>query len=309
MMQVDPELFALWTVALVYLERGTEMSGSRRKTGRMLAFFVASVSALGTSTNASGAVVAVPSSAWSSSASFTLAEPQPLAIEVRVDIGGDGEALEDAIKTQLRARISKHPGFEFQPEAGTRLTVRVGWRGVSRADYTVTASAAGSKPLARAEAICELCNSAELLNMVDVQVTSALGQLPPIKADPPATAVEPKATQVPTPSPATPSKRIGPLGWGGLGVFVAGTGMLVAGGVLVSKGKEVVPMALDDERITTKDYRRAGRIWLGVGGTAFVGGAAMILADQLLRRRHRRDITLSPAWSRRMAGFSVRGSF
>lgn len=270
------------------------MSIRLQKPSRMLATFVATGMALAFAHEA----VAKPRVAN--------ATPRALTLEVTVGIGGDGEALETAIANRLRTGIAQGSSYDIQPNADVHLTVDVGWKGESRADYAVVATVANERVLAHAESVCELCNSKELLTMVDAQVATALSELQ--LEEPPPEAKPAPVVSAPEVAPASTAKRVGPLGWGGLALLVAGTGTAVAGGILIGKGKEET-LANDTRLLRSVNYRRPGIIVLSVGTAAALAGGAMFVIDQVRRRPSKREIAMAPVFGFGMAGVALAGKF
>lgn len=78
-------------------------------------------------------------------------------------------------------------------------------------------------------------------------------------------------------------RKIGPLGFAGIGVAVVGVAGVGAGVGLAVKGFEPV----GGTTVRLKDYRTPGNVILGVGGAALIAGVVMIAVDVGKRKKAR----------------------
>ena len=102
---------------------------------------------------------------------------------------------------------------------------------------------------------------------------------------------------------------MGALGGIGIGLMVIGAGGVVGGSVLLSMGNEVELMGGDPTMTDERDYRRPGIGFLAGGTSILVAGAALLIADRIKARRAKKNLSITPALGRNVAGLSLSGRF
>ncbi len=95
-------------------------------------------------------------------------------------------------------------------------------------------------------------------------------------------------------------RKIGPLGFAGIGVAVVGVGGVGAGVGLVVKGFEPIAPTF----VERKNYRTPGTVILAIGGVALIAGVVMIAVDVSKRKKARRSAESRAALRWEGAGFA-----
>jgi hypothetical protein len=106
-------------------------------------------------------------------------------------------------------------------------------------------------------------------------------------------------------------KPIGPMGGVGIGVAAVGLGVLIWGGVELSRG-----VVIDDrgnEQRSLVDHRPRGNALLGVGAASLVVGAVLLGVDLGLRSKQRKQArsktAVAPFFTPQSVGIGVAGQF
>lgn len=160
---------------------------------------------------------------------------------------------------------------------------------------------------------CE-CTTEELLEHVDAGIDAALAGLPaaaPSEPAPPAAVVPAAApTSRPEPGPPEPSpvlakrdgssRRLGSLGRAGVGMTVAGAGLVAAGIALAVQPKQIRGEPGDAE---IRDFRGGGIGAAVSGGVVLATGVALLVVDRVAVRR--RATVWLPVLRPGMAGVSI----
>jgi hypothetical protein len=95
-------------------------------------------------------------------------------------------------------------------------------------------------------------------------------------------------------------RKIGPLGFAGIGLAVGGAAGVGVGVGLAIKGFEpIAPTFLE-----RKNYRTPGNVILAIGGTALIAGVVMIAVDVSKRKKARRAAESRPKVSWQGTGFA-----
>lgn len=106
----------------------------------------------------------------------------------------------------------------------------------------------------------------------------------------------------PIPQPAPPSPGLGTLGKTGVGLLVGGTAVFAAGlGLAIAK-----PPANPDNPLVVQPTRPVGYALVGVGASALISGAVLLILD---RRKQRRVVQLAPLMRPGTAGLLLVGRF
>lgn len=221
----------------------------------------------------------------------------------------------------LRGWIARH-SLETAKARIPSLTGQEQWIAVAvdgaTYDYRVSAVAMrnGESVGPVSEPVACVCNSDELLALVDARIAAAAEEL---VVDAPAPEPEPSSMdadaepsqpsegepEVPTFEPDRDARRrLGPLGWSGVGLGILGAGALGAGVALVLRPDRPRQVGGSLEHQSTHPPGIAMTIG---GGVAFVTGVALLVVDRV---RHReRLVMLQPTVDSRWLGLSIDGRF
>ena len=106
-------------------------------------------------------------------------------------------------------------------------------------------------------------------------------------------------------------KPIGPMGGVGIGVAAVGLGVLIWGGVELSRG--VVIDGLENEQRRLIDHRPRGNALVGAGAASLVVGIVLLGVDLGLRSKQRKQArsktAVAPFFTPQSAGIGVAGQF
>jgi hypothetical protein len=222
----------------------------------------------------------------------------------------------------------RHPGLDRalrSPEGGPAQWIVVRIDGTTY-DYRVSVTAMrGGDPVGpiAEPARCE-CTTEELLELVDAGIEAVRGRLharvpsepagEPLPGSGPASKLERaqavEAVSAPEPTPRgpsserltvdAPSRRLGLLGRAGIGVGVAGAGLMTAGILLAKRPREIRGEPGNAE---VRDLRGGGVGLATSGGIVLATGVVMLVADLVVPLE--RSIVLVPLLRPRMAGVSL----
>ncbi|MBV1858209.1 MAG: hypothetical protein KUG77_07340 [Nannocystaceae bacterium] len=224
----------------------------------------------------------------------------PLEFEVTSKLG----ELDDAVREQVTTRVETlASSLDHQPvdAADHKLTINIEWAAESETDFHVTLRSSLGEDAAETQSFeCRECNAAELLDRTEAHARTAIEQL--------FDSIEDEAQDVPTSAtppppqtpPASPSrKKIGRLGWAGVGSLGLGASGLIAGGVLLSLGEA----RLKSDPTSLRDFRPAGYAALGVGGAALIVGTVLLVLDRKRARTGATALRVTPSGSGLRLGF------
>ncbi len=228
-------------------------------------------------------------------------DPATGAKAVRLDIvarvGEDDERVQQIIAERLMTVVAAL-GAERSDSAGKTLYIVVESKGP---DFVVKlATSRDDEPLARAtEFACEACTGGQLLERLAEESEPVLQQLlaESQKPSPPSPVIpQPaEATAVP-PDDAQSPRRLTGLGWAGVGLAAGGAAMLVAGGIVWSKGVQVRsdPDPRDGAVLAARDFRPTGIALVATGGSLLATGIVMLAVDAHRQRRRHFAIAAHP---------------
>ena len=224
---------------------------------------------------------------------------------------GDSLPQGDAVRGWVEERGQQVLAEREQP-LGPEQRIRITIDG-SPFDYRIEMEAvSGAQPLADQPQVltCE-CGSDEMLERVGEAIVRAAQELEAAARAEREAAAERARAEAEESSPVAPvmeedhPRRLGPMGYAGIGVGVLGAGAIAAG----------IPLALrppDDIRgepgqIELRSTRPVG-IGLAIGGgVALAGGVALLVVD-LVRHREQR-VAVVPVMGPGAAGISLRVGF
>lgn len=167
---------------------------------------------------------------------------------------------------------------------------------------------------------CVLCDGPKLAELLAKQVPAIVERLE-VEATEPAPAETPteegaETGDEPSESPEVDreprGKKIGPLGYAGIGSAALGAAGVIVGAVHLARGEQrALEPDLRFERVD--DYRPAGAVFLGVGGAVLLTGVALIVVDQTVMKKRRaataKRPTLSPTFHAHGAGLALSARF
>jgi F0F1-type ATP synthase membrane subunit c/vacuolar-type H+-ATPase subunit K len=224
-------------------------------------------------------------------------EPEP-SPSPRASVRVDTSALEPNTAEQMREKIveAAHAAFAARRFAAAehsldpRIVIAVEPMGteenpgfvigysIEQGDDVVSGSARQSE--------CPLCTRTEVVERIEQDLGPLLalaaehqrGDDSPIETS---TGPGPVGPEIEGPAPDT--RKIGPLGYAGIGLAVVGLAGVGTGVGLVAKGVE--PIAADPSY--QRNFRTPGFVALGVGGAALVAGIVVLALDLSQRKRGR----------------------
>lgn len=213
----------------------------------------------------------------------TLGEPLELTVTSQL-----GE-LDDAVREQVTTRVetvASSLDHQAVDAAEHKLTIDVEWAQGSETDFLVTLrSFSGENAADPVSFECRECNATELLDRTDAQAKIAIEQMFVSAQEEPEVEVPPPAALPPAQTPVPPvRKKLGRLGWAGIGSSSVGVSGLIAGGVFLSLGEA----RLESDPTSLRDFRPAGYAALGVGAATVIAGTVLLVLD---RERASNDTT------------------
>lgn len=227
------------------------------------------------------------------------AEAAP-AVFVDVDVS----ALPDDDVTQaLAARMVEHQkqtlregGLEVADDAETKIHIvvsRYGDKGVHYQAIVTLLEADGDEAAVERTLTCELCRDSELIAKVGEEIARLSGRVlyaPRIEeeeAEPELAEPEPETTDPPV---NEQPKRLGTLGYVGIGSLVAGSGTLGTGIVLAVLSDQA---RIEGTQVESRSTRTPGLAMVGVGSALLLAGAVLVTFDGI-RRNKQRKVSLAP---------------
>lgn len=219
-----------------------------------------------------------------------------------------------------QTKVLQEGGVEVSDTSPKTIRVVVRMYGENNLNYeaTVTLVEEGqAEPRAERVLQCEACSETELVAKVVGEVARVSGLVVYAANQEPASEDEDPSTSDADPTPAAGSdedpklKPIGPVGYTGIGLGVAGLAAAVVGAVYVARGDRVsgADSTMFDR---SEDNPSFGTPMLGVGIGVLVVGAIMVGVDVGRRAKQRRgqdtkrvSLDARPGY----AGLSLRGRF
>jgi hypothetical protein len=254
-------------------------------------------------------------------------EPKPaVAIEVDVSALPDEDFTawlkEDLVERQKR--VLRDGGLEVVGEGDADATIRVivSRYGEGDVNYRFTVAlfeAKQSAPMVEHALTCDLCKDSDLVTKVGEEVARMSGRFmhereagagAPSDGQVENGGAEPIEGEPPT---DRESKRVGAVGYAGIGALVAGVGVTVGGVVLLTKDPtiRIPPDRTPEEEVVT--YRRLGAGLTAGGATMMATGIVLLVVDQTVLRKRRvkrgASTVLHPTFSPAGIGVSFTGRF
>lgn len=272
---------------------------------------------------------------------LTVASPgeAPSYVETRIEVDIDpliagSEAkdpeMERTLAEGVRDEVVGRLGDAFEEhevplvKADAEAVVRIGleWKVYLDSHYQVRIEVErdGSTEVVSESLECVLCDGPKLAELLAKQVPGLVERLEVKPAEPaPVDAPTEDALETSDPPPQTPEadpeprgRKIGPIGYAGIGGAVLGTAGVVVGAVHLARGEQTaLEPDLRFERVD--DFRPAGAVFLGVGGAVLLTGVALIVVDQTAMKKRRavaaKRHVLSPSFHAHGAGISLTARF
>ena len=216
---------------------------------------------------------------------------EPVRVGFRVEtqgVGGGAEAMKKKI-LELAAGVCEEQGIEdAQDKQDPRVVVVVERAGSEeQPGYVVGFSIEKGKEIVVGSARqldCSLCTGTELVEAIEKQLPDLLElageHQVPVKGG---VGVVDGNGEVPPVVPVKDERKLGGLGFAGIGLGVVGLAGVGAGVGLMVRGVE--PLGPDFAEQT--NYRTPGTVILAVGGAALIAGVAMIVVDISQRKKAR----------------------
>ncbi|HWB73995.1 MAG TPA: hypothetical protein VG755_03545 [Nannocystaceae bacterium] len=222
------------------------------------------------------------------SVALELGRLEPIDPGVRAELAA---VIHAAISEILRNR-------EVAPET---IHIAIAWRDQSDVDYAVRIridahggvreQTASTGPDATSDGLAGVV-AAALARVLDERPRA-------VRPEPAGPRPQPPIVVTPAPAPAMKKDRkLGRLGWAGVGLAIAGTATLGGGIGLLALDRTVDPF--DATRL--RDWRPAGGSLVAIGGLALVAGMTMALVDI----RPSRQLALAPFAPKRGLGLALR---
>jgi len=214
---------------------------------------------------------------------------EPVRVGFRVEtqgVGGGAEAMKKKI-LELAAGVCEEQGIEdAQDKQDPRVVVVVERAGSEeQPGYVVGFSIEKGKEIVVGSARqldCSLCTGTELVEAIEKQLPDLLElageHQVPVKGD---VGVVDGNGEVPPVVPVKDERKLGGLGFAGIGLGVVGLAGVGAGVGLMVRGVE----PLDELRWELRDYRTPGTVILAAGGVALIAGVVMIVLDVSKRKK------------------------
>jgi hypothetical protein len=225
-----------------------------------------------------------------------LEAPDVLRVEAPVDASACGEeagAIVSRVEAVLRssfAEASVLPGQASDPQLRVAILPfpdpeNPGY--TARLELVVEGAVVEGGQL---ELSCDLCTHGELADKVGEGSVGLLGRLRAHVTEPEAApeGPEPEPAEDPTVTPdpvgdpdAGRPEKMGPLGFTGIALAVAGAGSLGGGAGLIALGDEDV----DDGGLEVRRRKGPGFALVGVGATALLTGVALVVIDRVRAKK------------------------
>lgn len=241
------------------------------------------------------------------------AEARAVAVEIDTSKLGDfGDFFDRRLDYEIRTR-AKQRELTIAPKARGRIRVVVSQTGTVAFQYSVetTPWTVGAAPTSTS-GTCDPCSD----EMAVVKITEALEARfdaladAPKEATPADVAAEPGDVDVASPpsrQPEDDQKKVGALGWGGIGVALGGAATGAAGIALLLRKDQLrvdETRPVQSERTST---RRSGIALAAVGGVLVVAGIVMVVVDHVKMKRRR--TAWAPAVAPGLVGLELAGRF
>ncbi|MFV8753225.1 hypothetical protein ACNOYE_21975 [Nannocystaceae bacterium ST9] len=259
---------------------------------------------VGTPTNALAAEPRVPAPTLMQKA----ADPVPAYVGLRIDakaLGADAEPIAAKVEEQTKA-VFEAEGVLAPLDEQDPVIVVVVERARNSEDpgYVIGFSIEQGEdvvPGSARQSDCSLCTRTELIERIEAELPKLIElarEYQVVRAvdegggeeDGSADEAEDEGGEE---GGSEPVKKIGPLGFAGIGLGVVGLGGVGAGVALAVKG--FVPIA--NEAGQFKDYRTPGNVILAVGGAALIAGVVMIAIDVSKRKNQRKAAGARVQWA------------
>jgi hypothetical protein len=256
---------------------------------RLRSCFFAAVSALSVSPGVVGDAQAAP-------LALTLTAPAEevlrLQVEMSTDRAGDeGEAIESRLSTAIEGVFVEQSVLKGDSSAPSLKVAVAPYEDAENPGYDATLSviADGAEVEGSSRVVaCALCTHGELAEKVSTEAAALIGairsgELVVYPPEPEPEIVDGEADVLPEgPEPETgpdpsvePRKKLGTLGFTGIGMMGVGAIGAGVGAAIVGRDDEVVE---NDDSL--KKFKTPGAILLSVGAAAIVSGAVLLVVDR-----------------------------
>jgi len=260
--------------------------------------------------------LAMPTSAFAFEPATAAAPSQ--AAKVDLDLSGL-EPIDPALRADLAKRIhaATEPVVRGQSLPADKIHLIVVWRDADAFDYKVDVVLDAEGGVAERKHVISTgpnTEEGELADVIAAGLERYLGEWQGAYDREQERLRKEKETQdagpiAPSPRPAdvTPmpkQRRLGKVGWTGVGLAIAGAGAMATGGALA--GIRTTPDP--DDATQLRDWRPAGYGLLATGGALLLTGVILVAVDASKRSRARRA-AVAPVLGPKQAGVQLRMHF
>jgi hypothetical protein len=203
-------------------------------------------------------------------------------------------------------------------EAGmepSMASIRITFLNAENFEYAIRVVLDPSKSLDNAPVLktCRGCMTDQLVEATMEAVRKAIERkearelkMPDPEPEPEPEQPAPPADDSPRDTGPTPSRGLGPMGWGGVAALAVGVASVATGGAFLGLGERRPA----DDKSQFRDFRPSGYGLLGVGGALVITGVALIVVDRVrAKRRSGRSAVVAPVLAPDSAGFAISGRF
>jgi hypothetical protein len=244
--------------------------------------------------------LATPSVALAQAPTAVEDGPQPVRFELDASAVGDRAlGLEDLLREKLAPVFEANQAelIDMSRSEAPHLRVRIGgkFKDIELFKYELHFELVEGDKVTKLidPVVCESCYDDVIVSTVAAQVPTLLDAV-----DARAAAVDPgdgdsgdddTGDGDSGDGDAPPPKPIGPIGFAGIGIAVAGLGVTIGGAVELSRGRVYDDLGGGETLYRTgTDHRPPGYVLIGVGAAAALAGVVMLAVDVSARAKQRK---------------------
>jgi hypothetical protein len=244
-------------------------------------------------------------------------ESAPPASGPKIDLDLSGlEPIDPSVRADIakQIRAAVEPVVQAHALPADKIHLDVAWRDADAFDYIVEiAFDADGEMEAKQHGLSTGPNTeqGELAEVIAAGLERYLAEWDDARVQADSDAVTPAPpSETLEPVDVPPPRRLGRVGWTGVGLVIAGVGAAATGGALVGIGETPDP----DRATKLRDWKPAGYGLLASGGALLLTGIVLVVVDAVPRARARRSrgdrrTSIVPAFGPRHAGVHLSISF
>jgi hypothetical protein len=208
--------------------------------------------------------------------------------------------------------------LDGQDADAARLAIDLAWLNAKRTTYVVKIHCKRPDGGTHTLGFEILGDQFDVIDRIEQDLPTILGWLERPSASADAPVPSPKTAPPDTTPPPDPprDRKVGPMGWTGIALMVAGVGPVIAGAVLYPQTRTRLVQVDTGAGVETREmveprYSDAvtGSL-IGVGSVMFVVGVGLLVGDQVRRKKDRaRASTFTPVFSADQVGVALTGRF